>query len=81
MKQGKGNNIKLMHDFERLLDYLLGHLEKEHLDPKSKAEIVKEAIKATFKGADTRHLDIPVEIVELRDTLGKETDRGSLFGP
>lgn len=79
MKQGKNNNIKLMHDVERFLDYLLGHLEKECLDPKSKAEIVKEAIKATFKGVDTRCLDIPVEVVELRDTLGQETDRGCVL--
>lgn len=68
-----------MYDFERFLDYLLDHLEREYLDPKSKAKIVNEAIKATFKGVDTTCIDIPVEVVELKDTLGKETDRGCVL--
>lgn len=79
MKYDENDHTKPINEFGRLLDYLLDHLEKEHLDPKSKAGIVKEAIEATFKEVNTSCLDISVEVVELRDTLGQETDRGCVL--
>lgn len=79
MQNQESINIKLLRVLDSLLDFLLNQIEKEHLNSREKAESVNQILKEAFKEAGMDFLGIPHEVLELRDILGKESDRGCVL--
>jgi len=78
MKEEENINFKLLYILDAFLDFLLSKIEEEH-DVKQKAEMITNTIKKAFKEAGMDCLDIPYEVVQLREMLGKESDRGCVL--
>jgi hypothetical protein len=64
-------NLKLIQVLDTFLDFLLNQIDQEHLNSKEKAELVGKTVKEAFKEAGMDCLDIPNEVLNLRNMLGK----------
>ncbi len=72
-------NLKLLQVLDTFLDFLLNQIDQEHLNSKEKAELVGKTVKEAFKEAGMDCWDIPNEVLNLRNMLGKESDRGCVL--
>ena len=79
MQDKENTNFKLLQALDDFFDSLLSQIEEEHLERKEKAELVGRTVKEAFKGAGVDCLDIPYEVLELRNMLGEESDRGCVL--
>ena len=79
MPEEKIPNYKILQAIESLLDLVLNEIEKNKYDPKEKARIIRATLEEAFKDAGIECPSIPDEVLELRDILGKESDRGCVL--
>ena len=72
----KKNEVKLPQLIDAFLTALLNEVENRKISTKNKTDMIRSTVAHAFKKAGLKMPAIPDEVLELRDLLGRETDRG-----
>jgi len=72
----KKNKVKLPQLIDAFLAALLTEVESRKISDEEKSAIIRSTVAQALKDAGLKMPTIPDEVFELRDLLGKETDRG-----